>query len=493
MKTTFKTILLLAITVVFYNCENAIDIEQPGRLGAESAFQTVSDLQSGLLGSYDFLDTTYEIGFTASFTDEVFEGTDNGGQNFALQNFNVNTSNGFVSNLWVSYYSAIGLANRVLEAAATINPSEDEQVDYNNILGEAYAIRAYAHFKIMAYFSPDMRDGTALAGVLQDFVPDDTFATPSRATNDAFISLINSDLDNAASLITKDQGNIFFNQDVITAIKARFNTYLGNYAVADALAADLLGSYPIANTTQYSNMYLDSDETEVIFKLKRVINGTKDGQGTSGGGWAGSLFAFVDATAGGGQFMEISRSVYNILDGTADVRLGRNVNLPESTIDPGYATNPGFKNSDVLIINKYPGTAAKNLLNDLKDFRSAEMLLIRAEAAANNNALGDVATFIKELRDARFGSAQPTPTYASQQEAYGAILDERRLEFLFEGHRYLDLKRLGAAGNRSIDRDATECAGLAGCTLPVSDYRFTMPIPQLEVTGNPTIQQNPNY
>jgi hypothetical protein len=64
---------------------------------------------------------------------------------------------------------------------------------------------------------------------------------------------------------------------------------------------------------------------------------------------------------------------------------------------------------------------------------------------------------------------------------------------LFEGHRYLDLKRLGAAGNRSIDRDATECAGLAGCTLPVSDYRFTMPIPQLEVTGNPTIQQNPNY
>ncbi|MCK8482392.1 hypothetical protein MUY34_17335, partial [Flavihalobacter algicola] len=112
------------------------------------------------------------------------------------------------------------------------------------------------------------------------------------------------------------------------------------------------------------------------------------GQGTAGGGWAGSLFAFIDATAGGGPFMEISRSTFNIMDGTADIRLPRAVNLGDSSIDPSYETNPNFLNDDVLIVWKYPGSDSQPLMNDLKIFRSAEMLLIRAEAAADANQLG---------------------------------------------------------------------------------------------------------
>ncbi|MCK8482393.1 RagB/SusD family nutrient uptake outer membrane protein, partial [Flavihalobacter algicola] len=111
------------------------------------------------------------------------------------------------------------------------------------------------------------------------------------------------------------------------------------------------------------------------------------GQGTAGGGWAGSLFAFIDATAGGGPFMEISRSTFNIMD-IDDIRLPRAVNLGESSIDPSYETNPNFLNDDVLLVQKYPGSDGQPLMNDLKIFRSAEMLLIRAEAAADANQLG---------------------------------------------------------------------------------------------------------
>jgi hypothetical protein len=73
------------------------------------------------------------------------------------------------------------------------------------------------------------------------------------------------------------------------------------------------------------------------------------------------------------------------------------------------------------------------------------------------------------------------------------ILDERRLEFLFEGHRWVDLKRMGDRGGRALDRDARECDFLAGCTLANSDYRFTLPIPVSELTANQAAQQNPNY
>ncbi|MCK8482409.1 hypothetical protein, partial [Psychroserpens algicola] len=100
----------------------------------------------------------------------------------------------------------------------------------------------------------------------------------------------------------------FMGQDFITALRARMAAYRGQYAAADGFAASLLASYPIANQAQYFSMYDDADFTEVIFSLERNRGDSYDGQGTAGGGWAGSLFAFIDATAGGGPFMEISRS-----------------------------------------------------------------------------------------------------------------------------------------------------------------------------------------
>ena len=143
----FKIIIVTGITM-FVGCNDAIDIEQPGRLSAENAFITIDDMQSGLLGAYNNLDNTYEIGFTAVLTDESYRGTDNGGQNLELLNFNINSSSGWPASIWISNYAAIDMANRIIEASETIDSSEDPDT-YNNVLGQAYAIRAYCHFKIL--------------------------------------------------------------------------------------------------------------------------------------------------------------------------------------------------------------------------------------------------------------------------------------------------------------------------------------------------------
>ena len=70
------------------------------------------------------------------------------------------------------------------------------------------------------------------------------------------------------------------------------------------------------------------------------------------------------------------------------------------------------------------------------------------------------------------------------------------MELAYEGHRYKDLKRLGVAAGVGIDRDPIAC-NIQGdaCTLPSSDYRFTLPIPIIEINANPGIaeQQNPGY
>ena len=425
-------------------------------------------------------------------TDETFRGRDNGGQNNDEQNFNINSSNGYAANIWESYYGAIKMANLVIAAAPTIDATEDP-VEYNNVLGQAHAIRAFAHFQILTYFSPDYTDDSALAGLLLTSTVEDVFAATPRNTNGEFYTQISADLSVTEGLINTSEGVTFMGLDFATALRARMAAYRGQYAMADGYAASLLANYSIANQTQYTAMYDDDNFTEVIFSLERSIGDSFDGQGTAGGGWAGSLFAFIDPTINGGPFMEMSRSVFNILNGTSDVRLTRNLNVAESLIDPTYTTNDNFLNDDILLVFKYPGAGVQPLLNDLKVFRASEMLFIRAEAAADAGDLTGAATFLKELRDARYGSAQALQSFGSQTEAFGAILDERRLELLYEGHRWVDLKRLGDRGNRFLDRDAKECVNLAGCTLPNSDYRFTLPIPVDEISANSAVVQNTNY
>lgn len=244
-------------------------------------------------------------------------------------------------------------------------------------------------------------------------------------------------------------------------------------------------------------MFADDSEAEVIFKLERTIGDSYDVQGSMGsvaaGGWAGARFCFKGATDD--PYFEVSRSLFNILD-EDDVRYDIIVH-PNSTIDTDYTNSADYKNTDILYVGKYLGSEGQNLMNDLKIFRASEMLLIVAEAQAGQNNLAAAAETIKTLRDARFGTDTTAPSFSTQQEAFGAILDERRVEFAFEGHRYKDLKRLGVLGNRNAEKDAKDCelAGAANCSLSANDYRFTLPIPLVEFDGNPGLrdQQNPGY
>ena len=494
----FSKILFVGLLTIVMGCNDAIDIRQPGRLDAQNAFRSVDDLQQGLLSVYNQWDLTPEIAFASNFTDELSIGFDSGGQGFALYDFVLNAGSVAASNFWVRNYRVNNRATLLIEAAALITPEADEVDLYNNVLAQAYAIRAYANLELLTYFSPDPSDDTTLAAPVVDFVAPLDYQ-PLRNTTGEMWDYINSDLNTALSLSNVQSNATFLSTDGINAMRARAALTRKDYGTAQTLSSQLLSAYPLANQAQYAAMFLDNDNTEIIFKLERVVNGPYDGQGTTGsvtaGGWAGARFAFVDATLAGSPYFEMDRGLFNLID-TDDVRFDVNI-APTSVINPNYATDPDPVNTDILVIQKYPGSEGRPLMNDLKVFRSSEMLLILAESrVAISNDLTGAATLIKQIRDARLGSAQPLPSYASAQEAYAAILDERRVELCFEGFRYKDLKRIGVAANRGIDRDQTDCTTQSGaCTLAASDFRFTLPIPIIEINANNGIgaQQNPGY
>lgn len=488
-------LFVVILTSILFSCNDAIDIQQPGLLLAENAFTNVEDLQSGLYAAYNGYDYTGEILFNAVYTDEITRGIENGGQNQDSYSLVLTSASGSASAMWSKYYLALANVNIVINAAQNITPDEevDGEVDaYNQILGEAYALRAFAHFQLQTYFTTDYTDDSALGVIALDYVPE-IGAQIARNTNGEVFEFINEDLTLANSLLgdsTVDR--TFINKDFVTALRARMAAYREDYTLANTLASSLLADYPLSDQTAFFNMWEDTSNTGVIFKLERTINDAYDNQGTGGGGTAGSLFAFINIGIDGSPFMELDRHLYNSFD-DADIRRERIID-PTSIISPDYQNAVDYKNEDVLVIRKYPGSETVNLMNDLKIFRSAEMLLIMAEAEADANQLTNVAALIKQLREARLGATQPTPVYANQTEAFGAILDERRLEFALEGHRWVDIKRLGARGNRTLDREPLDCAAVnATCTMSNTDARFTMPIPLREIDINQSLEQNPGY
>lgn len=498
MKNIKNILLTIGVFAGLAACNDAIEIDQPGRLDADVAFETVSDLQSGLFGVYDNYDISPDIAFQSIFTDELAIGFDNGGQGLADYAFVLNAGSAASEVFWTNGYDQLNAATRLIEAAVNLDPEEIAENPglYDQVLGEAYVLRAWAHFTLLSYYSTDYTDDSALSIINLDFIPtiDQQLL---RNTNGETFALINSDLTAANGLLGDDTSNkTRINKDFITALRARIAAYRQNYGEAATLSQQLIDKYPLANRAEYEAMFQDASDGEVIFKLERTANDNYDGQGTTGsafaGGWAGARFAFVDATLAGSPYFEMGRSLFNELDPN-DIRYDVMV-APSSIIDPDYAENNNPA-ADILVIQKYPGSEGQPLMNDLKIFRASEMYLIRAEAAVAQGNLGVAANLIKDIRDARFGEDTAAPSFGSPTQAYSAILDERRIELAYEGHRWFDLKRLGSRANQGVLKDPIDCAFNGACTLPADDYRFTLPLPIVEFNGNPGLreQQNPGY
>lgn len=518
MKKIIFLIILLTSVFVVNSCRDAYEIIQDGEFSESATFQTVNDMQKFLNNTYDRVDITNEIAFTSIFTDELGIGSQNGGQNVSLYNFVLTSGNELASGMWLTHYSAINSANRLIEGAKLVTPTTaaDTQA-YNSILGQAYAIRAFAHFQLLCYFAPNIKDNSSTGVILSTKVPKAEEKLPRNTVGEVFAS-IESDLNFAYNNIdpVKLPSNTsvaykFVSKLFIDALRARMYLYRGNYAMAEQYAdtvinssglvltpagtvttdangvanADFYGSYTVASTSPYKSMLQDFTRGEIIMALDRP----------AGKGSILSLFYFNRSNFTGGPFMDLSRGVYNLINVSGDVRKHAYIDAT-AKIDANYQSYPWgqYLLNDVLCIDKYSGKNLAELNNDLKVFRLSEMYFIKAECRVAANDLPGAALRIKAVRDARNYLVPVTlPVYTSAAAALKDILKERRVELALEGHRYLDLKRMGAAaGVTSTERDPKDVDGYSNKQINITDYRFTLPIPSDEINANP-IQQNPGY
>lgn len=491
MKKIKNIILLFGSLLFLSSCSDALDIEQEGELTRPEAFKTVTDLRNYLNGDiYTRLNNTNEIAFTTVFTDEVGVGVDSGGQGLSLHRFQLNANDDDAAGLWSTHYTLINRVNRLIEFSnLVVVTSAPDIAAKNAVLAEARALRAYSYMQLISFFSVDCSNPSALGVILSTSVEEPLTVSPRpRVTNQEIYNLIDSDLAFAVSNLGTPTNYRFVTQRFLNAVKARYFLYRKDFVQAKTFATAALTGLPLSNAAAYANVWSDAAQGEVIFSVSRP----------SGGTWSNiaSTWYFNQTNASGGAFFEMGRNLFNLYDQfPSDVR---RTNWVDGTaiVNDGYATDINYLNSDLLPINKYPGKTGQPLRNDLKLFRSSEMVLIIAECEARDVVpnLAAAATRVQSIRTAR-GTGQVLPVYATVQEALNDILLERRKELAFEGHRYLDIKRLALlAGNQGITRDNTDDNLLnQPLSILLTDHRFTLPIPQLEIAGNTTIIQNPGY
>lgn len=121
-------------------------------------------------------------------------------------------------------------------------------------------------------------------------------------------------------------------------------------------------------------------------------------------------------------------------------------------------------------------------------FRLAEMYLNYAEADARLNGGsvkdGVAAGYVKALRD-RAGVATPSDITLDW------LLDERAREFMWEGHRRVDLIRYGYF--TSMNYPWTLKGGILNGKVALPEYRTVFPIIQSDLSANSNLVQNQGY
>ncbi len=498
--------LLLGSTLSLNSCRDAIDIVQDGEINQEVFFSSVDNMDKYLLGDvYPNIDNSNAVYLTSIITDEVRPGKDSGGQGYGIHRLYLDSSDELSRSIWLQNNLTINRATRLIEGAKLVTPTANETGAYNNIIAQARAIRALAYLQQLTYFSEDMSNENALGIlVLKDKVPTAETKLP-RSTNKEVYAAIEEDLTFAENNLLNQSSRYYVSKDLVNAIRARLNLYRGKYSEAKQYAQKVLdlsrlslskASLPGAtvdpnnqdwvdsfyadnSSSPYRKIWSDAAQGEAIFTLSRPE--------------VGRSYTFINSRYNtnlsrldGQPLWVMGLNLFNILDNTpGDIRR-------YAFIDPSTDL---VKQPDQIIIDKYPGKGSAALKNDVKVFRLSEMYFILAECAVNDGDLASARNYIQQVRKARnYSGTATTPNYTSAQEALADILKERRVELAFEGHRYIDLKRLAAKAGVTMDRNsADDISGVPVKNLENGDYRYTLPIPLSEIAGNPGIQQNRGY
>lgn len=456
MKTLYQALCIGGMALMAVSCDYT-DLQPTDQIGDEMIFSSVSALEQTVTGAYAQMSAKQIIRVTAVLSDDVIKGGQNGGAGDDTYQWTYTASTGEHADIWSKECNVINQVNRILKGAESVEATTDEEVaSKNNSIATAKFLRAYNSLELLLFFSDiEKEDSYGIPYVKEPVV----LETPGRNTVGECFDYMIQDLTDARPLLRQvaPDDPVYVSQTAVDALLARIYLYKKDYGKAYQYADAVLQQKSFATMGEYTDIWSDKSNADIIWKLKRAV-----GEET-----IGTIFCGADNSSSFEAAPELINSYL-----ADDIRL--NLFIADGVDRDGVA---------VKKVNKYKGTEANVGLADGKMLRSSEMQLIKAEAIAYTD-LDKANVLLNDLRRERI-SGWVDQNYGTLDEFMEELLLERRRELCYEGHRFFDMRRFNLPIYKPmIDK-----------TLDVNDHHRIQPIPLSEMQGNPVIakQQNSGY
>jgi hypothetical protein len=379
------------------------------------------------------------------------------------------SSDTYIATFWNQSYLLINRINVFLEGLevkkAVLTPAL-----YENYKAEAKFLRGYAYLGLVQIFAkPYILNAGASRGLPLRLKGETSSANNvlKSSTVAQIYTQILADLNDAETGLPANYATPLLNttrahKNTAIAIKSRVYLVMGNYAKVIEE-----GNKIVPLTAPFQNA------TRVAHALQANVANVFTAPYTT----SESIFSFpmADTNAPGTQ----NQIGYYFNAGNLEYTL--NTSAPGIYADAAWPASDARKTSFTALYSTALGYLVKKFsgvspyLDYVPQIRYAEVLLNVAEAEAL--VAGGNLTRSRALLDAvrkRSDATYEFGTLASSTELVDAILKERRIEFLAEGLRYNDIARK-AAPLPSLG---------AGASIPVTDPRYTFPIPDSETYYN---------
>lgn len=505
MKKIFLSVL--AAGLLFTSCD--MDKEPAGTLSDENGIQSVTDCRNYRNGFYTNLRALTGgayIGYSALQMDEFFGTILNGNRHGPLSNGVILSGDSDFEGIWGGCYGAIVSVNFFLEKVQGIydNPrtTDEERAQLDRYIGEAHFARAYYMYYLMDHFcnswgnvDPNAEGtGLCITTVYNPTADNSTYIGRSSLAETfkfiedeaklAYDAMVEWEEHNGETIAPMA---IYINSNVVKALQSRLALLKGDWETARTLANDLItdGAYTLASRSNYSRMWTDDTNNEIIFM---PFASTSESAPSTGGLWISSDQNQADYIP----TPYVVEHLYASNDVRKDVFIGQRDLIYESA----KFVSPVFI--------KFPGSAALGggvkLQNRPKPFRLSECYLIVAEASYELNDEPSANDALKTLRNARINRNRYTDYTGT--ELRDQIRLERQRELIGEGFRASDLRRWNLGFNRTDNTYSGTYSAAANLVVraglisyEAGDYRFVWPIPSSEIQVNPQMkgQQNPGY
>ena len=479
-----RLIIIAGLLVSFNGCKKDL---QPydSKLDAD-ALATPLDLQTATYGAY--------AGIKApNYTLRLFWMSIYPGDNVALSGattdpiYNDYTYTHFAAQadatvFWQNAYAAIFSANQVI---GKINDGESAKLD--QLKGENIFLRDLSHFFLVRFFGRPYSQGQGNnPGIpIKNNTDNDL---PFRNTVQEVYNFIISDLLKAANLMTISKDSRFASKEVVYAFLSRIYLYKekNDSAIFYANKVFNSGRYSLMATGPYQKYFTlhPEDNPETIFAIRNIPS---DNQFYSAIGNQFYNDPVTQATGYGESYASLA--LVNLLNQNPEDARHSFIELQRNAV-----TGDTLKRGNVpkFYVNKFNWQDGIANVSSPVILRLAEMYLNRAEA---NAKLGNLQEAIDDVNIIRRRAGLSGSEFYTVDDLKGrgsvlnVVLEERRLEFFFEGQRPFDLYR----NNLPMVRHYPGFHGTDhfNFTVNPTDNDIIYLIPQYSIINNVNLTQNP--